>query len=101
MAMVKLHAPASHTSCSFDGDEYKVEDGLVNVPQKAVAHLISHGFSTTKPELVAKLPVPIISLDEHETLKTEVAVQALDLKEKDGKIAALEAELAAAKKAAK
>lgn len=99
MAMVKLHAPAGHTGCSFDGDEYDVEDGMVSVPQKAVAHLVSHGFATTKIEAV-KPPVPIISADEHETLKTEVAVQALDLKEKDGKIAALEAQLADLKKKA-
>lgn len=98
MAMVKLHAPETHTSCSFDGDEYKVEEGMVSVPQKAVAHLVSHGFSTNKIEAAVKPPVPIVSLDEHETLKTEVAVQAIDLKEKDGKIAALEAQLAALKK---
>lgn len=44
--MPKLKAPENSTSCSFGGYEYAVEkDGLVCVPDEAVADLLSHGFT--------------------------------------------------------
>lgn len=32
------------SSVSFDGDSYDVIDGFVDVPEEAVADLLSHGF---------------------------------------------------------
>lgn len=42
--MAKLTAPAGVTGCSFDGAEYKVKKGVVDVPDEAVDALSSHGF---------------------------------------------------------
>jgi len=51
VAKVKLFAPEGTSGCSFDGDEYKVaEDGTVDVPEKAIEALTSHGFATSREE---------------------------------------------------
>lgn len=97
--MVKLHAPATHSSCSFDGDEYKVEDGMVTVPSKAVSHLVSHGFSTTKIEAAAKPPMPNVSSDEHETVKSDLSAAEQLIKELQSKLDAQAADVAKARKA--
>ena len=44
------------TSCSFDGESYeKAEDGSFEVPDRAVAELVAHGF-VTDPRLLAVGP---------------------------------------------
>lgn len=43
--MAKLKAPEGSTGCSHDGKEYEVDkDGLVDVPDEAVADLLPHGY---------------------------------------------------------
>lgn len=46
--MVRLKAPADHTSVSFQGVEYPVDDGHVEVPETAESVLRSHGY--VRPE---------------------------------------------------
>lgn len=41
---VRLVAPKGVTSCSWDGEEYPVEKGKVEVPVAAAAALADHGF---------------------------------------------------------
>lgn len=43
--MIKLKAPAGATSASYNGEEYQVADGFVDVPDNAADALASHGFS--------------------------------------------------------
>lgn len=43
--MAKMKAPEGCTSCSYDGEVFDVVDGVADVPEEAVAHLFSHGFS--------------------------------------------------------
>ncbi len=41
---MKMKVPEGCTSCSYDGDDYEVVDGVVTVPGEAVGPLSSHGF---------------------------------------------------------
>ena len=45
--MVILKAPSESGSCSYDGTEYKIVDGFVEVPPEAVVALKDHGFGLT------------------------------------------------------
>lgn len=51
--MVKLKAPEGSTGCSHNGNEYEVVDGIVEVPEEAVADLLPHGY-TVAPAAPAK-----------------------------------------------
>jgi len=42
--MIKLKAPQGACSASFNGEEYLVVDGFVDVPDNAAEPLASHGF---------------------------------------------------------
>ncbi|MEN6630533.1 MAG: hypothetical protein ABFC42_12905 [Sulfuricella sp.] len=56
--MAKLTAPNGVTGCSFDGTEYKVKKGVVDVPDEAVAALFPHGFrqaGVTEDEVDARI----------------------------------------------
>jgi hypothetical protein len=46
--MIKLKAPAGHSSVGFEGVEYEIRDGHVAVPEQAEAPLRAHGY--TKPD---------------------------------------------------
>jgi hypothetical protein len=43
--MPKLKAPAGASCFAFEGEEYEVKRGRVEVPHKAVASALLHGFS--------------------------------------------------------
>ena len=43
--MALMTAPEGATSCSHDGQEFDVVDGMVEVPVEAVADLLSHGYA--------------------------------------------------------
>lgn len=82
--MVTLHAPGSLSSCSFDGVEYKIADGLVNVPEAAVASLLAHGFTLGEPTAAPLSPEA-----------ADLAAAEQLIKEQEGVIASLRADLAA------
>lgn len=48
--MAILNAPKGAKSCSWNGQEFEVEDGLVVVPNEAVLDLIPHGYTTGEPQ---------------------------------------------------
>lgn len=51
--MAKLKAPEGCKSCSHDGIEFEVDkNGVVDVPDEAVADLFNHGFTPAKAEPV-------------------------------------------------
>ncbi len=43
--MPKLKAPAGASCFAYEGEEYEVKRGRVEVPHKAVASALLHGFS--------------------------------------------------------
>ncbi len=43
--MPKLKAPAGASCFAFEGEEYEVKRGRVELPHKAVASALLHGFS--------------------------------------------------------
>jgi hypothetical protein len=43
--MVRLKAPKGTGSCSYEGVEYEVKDGFVDVPAEAAGDLAKHGFT--------------------------------------------------------
>lgn len=43
--MPKLKAPAGASCFAFEGEEYEVKRGRVEVPHKAVASALLHGFT--------------------------------------------------------
>lgn len=48
--MVKLYTTEEGGSVSFEGTEYRVKNGMVDVPENAVPILLeSHGFTARKP----------------------------------------------------
>lgn len=47
---VKLQAPEGADSVSFDGEEYRVDDGVVEVPARAESVLRAHGYSPFIPK---------------------------------------------------
>lgn len=48
---VKLAAPEGAASVHFNGDDYKVKDGFVEVPPAATADLVgAHGYSVASGE---------------------------------------------------
>jgi hypothetical protein len=60
------------TSVGYDGKEYPVKDGAVDVPDNAVAVLTeSFGFFTTAPETVAAKPA-----DDNKTFDIKTATKA-------------------------
>lgn len=48
--LAELYAPDHCDSCSHDGKSYACKDGKVRVPHAAVAALVQHGFSVSKPK---------------------------------------------------
>ena len=51
--MAKLTAPKNSSGFSFNGVEYAVKKGYINVPEEAVADAITHGFGTTGEDVPA------------------------------------------------
>jgi hypothetical protein len=47
---VKLQAPPFATGVSFEGEDYRVDDGVIEVPASAEAVLRSHGYTTFVPK---------------------------------------------------
>lgn len=47
---VLLAAPADAVACSVGGTEYRVEEGVVEVPVAAAASLEPHGFTPLERE---------------------------------------------------
>ena len=45
---VKMEVPEGATSCSYAGEVFESVDGVVTVPQGAVADLQCHGFTVIK-----------------------------------------------------
>lgn len=48
--MAKLKGRKDAVSVSFDGKEYPVKKGIVEVPEQAVAALAAHGFARIDDE---------------------------------------------------
>lgn len=49
--LIRLAAPEGASSVHFDGDDYEVKDGFVEVPYAAVADLTgAHGYSVAGSE---------------------------------------------------
>lgn len=48
--MPKLKAPAGASCFAFEGEEYEVKRGRVELPHKAVASALLHGFSEIADE---------------------------------------------------
>lgn len=46
--LIKLQAPEGTSGVSVGEVNYKVVDGVVEVPSEAVVHLVDHGFTTAK-----------------------------------------------------
>ena len=52
--MVKLKGPKDATLVVFEGKEYPVKNGMVEVPDEAVAMLARHGWQVAKPDKAEK-----------------------------------------------
>lgn len=78
--MPKLKAPEGAIACSFAGETFDVVDGVVDVPDAAVADLLDHGFVTEELDAAAAAAV-VAAADAAAAAKLEVAA---DLK-KGGK----------------
>jgi hypothetical protein len=50
MSTVKLQAPDGASGVSVDGDDYRVDRGVIEVPASAEAVLRSHGYTTYVPK---------------------------------------------------
>lgn len=77
--MPKLKAPAGASCFAFEGEEYEVKRGRVEVPHKAVASALLHGFSEIaddkSDEEGAQDKVPAASEVVPETVKLPVLDQ--------------------------
>ncbi len=77
--MPKLKAPAGASCFAFEGEEYEVKRGRVEVPHKAVASALLHGFSEIaddkSEEEGAQDKVPAASEVAPETVKLPVLDQ--------------------------
>lgn len=97
MAKVKMFAPAGTTGCSFDGDAFEVDaDGMVEVPEKAVETMTSHGFSTSRESVGKPFQAPTSeAMAELGSMLTAVKIEAEQLR---GSVDAMKAERDAAQK---
>ncbi len=77
--MPKLKAPAGASCFAYEGEEYEVKRGRVEVPHKAVASALLHGFSEIADdkgeEEGAQDKVPAASEVTPETVKLPVLDQ--------------------------
>jgi hypothetical protein len=69
----------------------RAEDGSFDVPEEAVADLLSHGFSPTKEPPQPEGP-KAVSADVHAAALREITAVKVDRAEKDGKIEAVTSE---------
>ena len=54
-ATVKLQAPAGASGVSFEGEDYRVDGGVVEVPARAEPMLRAHGYVPYVPKPKQKL----------------------------------------------
>lgn len=50
MHTVKLQAPDGASGASIDGEDYRVDNGVIEVPASAEAVLRSHGYTAYVPK---------------------------------------------------
>ena len=94
--MARLYHPDPNVSASFAGKSYQSKDGVVDVPEAAVAELLHHGFSLTKPK-PAPEPSKDVPADKHGKVLDELVAAKQKIAELEGKVQALAAERDAAK----
>ena len=57
--MAKMYSNSNHTSVTWDGQTFEAVDGQFDVPEAAVADLMSHGLIPGElPPPVTQAPVP-------------------------------------------
>lgn len=88
----------TNASVSHGGKSYRADkEGVIEVPDGDVSHFMPHGFHTTPPDFT-KPPVGTVSIEAHQAVGDELTMHIQDNAELRGKVAALEAQLAEAKK---
>jgi hypothetical protein len=79
--MAILKALSSTGSCSWQGEEFQIKDGLVEVPDDAVPEFLAHGFTYNVDEQPdpATQPTTPLSQWRNDDLKAKAAEIGLDV----------------------